>query len=101
MTYFQFPIPDRFFWIQWNAEDPSVRVGRGNALYEGEILVAKGSDLEKYNIQSSLDQIIAVSISTTISNIGYWRFNIPAKGNILTFDNVTEINFVPQLTLQT
>ena len=69
---------DRYFWISWIAHKELIQVGTGNTLNENEIISANRTVLESHHV--NLNDIGAVSISTTSSNYGHWRFNIPATG---------------------
>lgn len=58
-----------------------IHVGTGNELNKGNILSANTSDVTP---PVYLDKITVVSISTTRSNVGYWRFNSLRTGNCVS-----------------
>ena len=63
----------RCFWILWKTDEMSIHVGTGHEKFKNEILTANKTVVDPHDV--NLDKISNVSISTTASNRGYWRFN--------------------------
>ena len=84
-----------------------IQVGTGNTLNENEIISGNRTELELRHVY--LYDIVAIYISTTSSNNGYWRFNIPATGIPTAFIQRSTVSMAisvtdaptPQLTSQT